>query len=159
MVGTSSNAEPPLRPPLGLRALIVRHGRLLVINTESPEGAVCTLPGGPWSEGTSLVETLSAYVRDQTDLHLARPRLAYLVESRDEGRGRDEAPVTLYFAGRAVGAVAEEAPVPGRAGATLSWAPWTVVARAALHPRAFRDAVVLDGPRRFPRVRTLGPGL
>jgi ADP-ribose pyrophosphatase YjhB (NUDIX family) len=95
-------------PRLAVRAILLREGRLLLVNAY-PGGAsdLWCAPGGGVERGLSLPENLVREVAEETGLAIRPGRLALVNEFRDRASGFHQ--VELFFRAEIVGGTLDPA--------------------------------------------------
>lgn len=142
-------------PRLAVRALILREGRLLVVNAW-PGGAsdLWCAPGGGVERGASLPENLAREVQEETGLRIAVGAPCLVNEFHDPASGFHQ--VELFFRCRVTGGV------PGGNGADPSRVVnrWRWVSRAELSrlrhkPDTLAEAAWGEGGAAYDPLETL----
>ncbi len=91
MMETKLQREFPLTPLLGVGAVVVHEGRVLLVRrANEPLKGQWTLPGGLLEVGESLLEAVAREVKEETGLEVEPIELVDLVDRihRDQGRVR-----------------------------------------------------------------------
>lgn len=129
-------------PRLGVKALIVRDGRVLMNRYIDPDGShVFALPGGGQEHGEDQVAAMIRECREEIGALVEVHQVACLFETMTENRMVDGAPIppfhqvnVTYWCGLAEGEEPGEgtAPDPGQAG--TAWLPLDRLGEHTVHP-------------------------
>lgn len=135
-----------LSPRLAVRAIIVRDGRLLLVNAYSGRRSdLWCAPGGGVERGTSLPDNLAREVREECGIEIGVGPLALVNEFHDPRTGFHQ--VDLFFRCEVLAGTLD----PG-------WTdPGRVVHTRRFFARAEIEAIRLK-PDSLPRVAFDGPG-